>query len=68
MAGGRDEQYPVLINCVIYKEDVDIKRIDIYPEDVEIEFVDGQKVKYYSQDEAMKRIQRTHRLVRRRNR
>ena len=61
----RQEDYEAIVNCSVYKEDVAIKRIDMTPRRVELEFEDGHKEVWYSKAESIRLIRQQYKLVKR---
>lgn len=61
----KEEIYEATINCSVYKEDVEIKRIDITPGRVDLEFEDGHKEVWYSKEESIRQLKKQYKFIKR---
>lgn len=61
----RKEEYEAVVNCSVYKEEVQITRIDLTPSRVELEFEDGHKEVWLSKTEAIRQIKQQYKLIKR---
>jgi|GEM_PF-6667453 len=63
----RDEKYETILNCSVYREDIEIKRIDITTDRVDLEFEDGHKEAWYSKNEVVRQLRKKYKIIERKD-